>query len=148
MRITIKNEITVGRAPADVYAYVTTPGNWKGTHPATVDVKGSTGGSARVGDQWIEVITQAGQPHFDQSWTAVAAEPGKLWTIEAPTTVYPGLSWLITYTFEDEGGKTLFTREMTTVYDPDNVPEEVITTIHNPLRHNAYLARVKNILEA
>ncbi|HEY0495796.1 MAG TPA: SRPBCC family protein [Kutzneria sp.] len=145
---TTTSKIHVERPPVDVYAFVTTPANWVGAHPVTAQVRGAhTGEPAGVGRTWTEVIRPGAQDPFDAEWTVTAAEPGSSWVIATNRLGADEVRCEIVYTFEPDGGGTDFRREMTVTYPDGDAFAEFGRDVQDPSIHDAYLAKVKAVLE-
>jgi hypothetical protein len=104
----IHSSIVIARAPADVYAYVTTPANWPRWHPSSLAVTGTTDHPLRMGEQVSEDFLVAGYAGR-VLWTVTKREPPMAWTIDGK--IEDGGSGRVSYhlTATDEG--TLFERD-------------------------------------
>ena len=104
----IHSSVVIARAPADLYAYVTTPANWPRWHPSSLAVMGATDHPLRIGEQVGEDFIVAGY-EGRVLWTVIQREPPTAWTISGK--IEDGGSGRISYhlTATDEG--TLFERD-------------------------------------
>lgn len=105
----LHNEVTVARTPPEVFAFVTTPGNWPKWHPASLAVSGATDHPLLVGEQATEDFLVAGR-RGQAVWTVTDREFPRRWTIEGHGKE-GGRAW-ITYTLSDQAGGTRFARDM------------------------------------
>jgi hypothetical protein len=142
-------EITIGRSPAEVYAFVTTPANWVGTHPVTAAVEGATEAPAAAGARWVEVIRPPGETAgFRTEWLATIAAPGHTWVIETDRLRMPGVRCQIVYTFGDRPQGTYFRRDMSVlVDDAAAVDDTLFANLGDGSAHEGYLRTVKAALE-
>ncbi|MDM0115320.1 SRPBCC family protein [Variovorax sp. J22R133] len=76
----IVTEADIARPPADVFAYVTTPGNWPKWHPSSLAVSGAVDHPLQMGEAVVEDYLVAGRKGT-VTWTVTAREPGRLWRI-------------------------------------------------------------------
>lgn len=139
--------------PATVYAFVTQPHNWVGTHPVTSDVRVENDCDfSEVGAVFTETISGDGTPHFDVTWRVSAAEWGRRWIIDTDELGDSGVSCRIRYEFEPSGRGTAFSRHMTVHYlsrqpaaGAYRVPPEGAAS---PDVHDRYIEAVKRRLES
>ena len=82
--IRIDTVIDIGRAPADVFDYVTTPALWHTWHPATVAVRNVPDRPLHLGETAVEIIAMGGR-RDEALWTVRACEPPRLWQITTDT---------------------------------------------------------------
>ncbi|MDT7726407.1 MAG: hypothetical protein QOI21_2983 [Actinomycetota bacterium] len=150
---TTSSETTIQRTPEEVFAFVTTPLNWVGTHPVTAEVKGDADSAADIGARWIEVIRAPGETiGQDTHWLATTAAPGHTWVIETDQLAFPGVRCQIVYTFVARDGGTYFRRDMSVLVpddaeiDPD-VVDALLAGVSDSSIHDQYLANVKAKLE-
>jgi hypothetical protein len=144
---TTSSKTMINRPPAAVFAFVTTPANWVGTHPVTETVRGRVDGSAEVGTRWTEVIKPAeGIPGFEVDWLATLWVPGHTWVIETDALRDKGTRCQIVYTFVAIDGATLFRRDMS-VFTDEQAGGDLLAMAARPEAHDAYLAAVKATLE-
>lgn len=104
----IITEITIRRAPQDVFAYVTTPGFWPKWHPSSISVSGATDHSLAVGEQVTEQYLVAGR-RGEVVWTCTERDEPHRWVISGQ--IVGGGSGVITYTLDPQPDGTHFTRE-------------------------------------
>ena len=90
----IGTAVDIARPPAEVYAYVTTPGHWPEWHPSSLAVHGDVDHSLLIGETVIEDFQVAGR-RGQVTWQVAAREPGRRWQIsgdidgrEAGTVTY------------------------------------------------------------
>jgi|GEM_PF-4838142 len=141
------NQIIINSSPEKIFDFVTVPDNWVGTHPVTKAVKGETGISAGVGKRWTEVI-EGGGITFDAEWEVIACARPSLWTISSPNFNSMPIRVIITYTFNEVEGGTLFRREMSIEFedDPDLYPTAELFKKSSE-GHDQYLLKAKQCLE-
>nr|WP_283747531.1 SRPBCC family protein [Bacillus cereus] len=139
-----QTSITIEASPQQVYDFVLTPRNWKGTHPVTADVAGNVDEVVTIGSSWREFIDFP--PHkVIATWTCNKAEPAKMaeyFSLEpfAPNTCY------ITCEFQPKSGVgTLFTRTMRVPFTDSTVPAEYQKTGEGSKK---YLEAVKSAVES
>lgn len=80
LRTQIDNEIDIARPPAEVFDYVTTPGNWPKWHPSSLAVHGATDHPLALGEKVIEDFRVAGREGRVE-WTVVVREVPTRWEI-------------------------------------------------------------------
>jgi hypothetical protein len=115
-------DIVIAAPIADIYGYVSNPGNWVEWYPGTTEVDGAPAGPLQVGDSWKETLEVAGLS-IRFSWTATAVEAPHAWTLEGDAKIHGPLGLFVkggTATLhyrlnEDEGG-TRFHRAITYRY--------------------------------
>ncbi|MFI9388048.1 SRPBCC domain-containing protein [Kutzneria sp. NPDC052558] len=140
------SSIVIPAPPARVYETVTSPENWLGTHPVTVGVLNAPARPAVSGEHWTEVIrTPAGQT-ADLAWTVDRAEPPRRWEISTDRLLADHVRCVITYTFAEQPGATLFTRRMAVTYPDGALDDQSAARFGNPAVHDQYLANVKKLL--
>jgi len=100
----------IGRSPADVFEYVTTPGNWPIWHPSSIKVLGATDHSLAVGEECTEEYVVAGR-HGTCVWKVLERDAPRAWTIGA--SPQGGGSATISYALSAAGDGTRFIRSMT-----------------------------------
>ncbi|WP_283747529.1 SRPBCC family protein [Bacillus cereus] len=138
-----QTSITIEASPQQVYDFVLTPRNWKGTHPVTADVAGNVDEVVTIGSSWREFIDFP--PHkVIATWTCNKAEPAKMaeyFSLEpyAPNACY------ITYEFQPSGGGTQFTRTMRVPFTDSPAPAENQNTAEVSKK---YLEAVKSAVES
>lgn len=81
LRTQIDNEIDIARPPAEVFAYVTTPGNWPKWHPSSLAVHGAVDHPLALGERVQEDFRVAGREGRVE-WTVVAREVPARWEID------------------------------------------------------------------
>jgi uncharacterized protein YndB with AHSA1/START domain len=99
----------IDRPVAQVYEYVTTPGNWPKWHPSSLAVSGATDHSLAVGEAVTEEFVVAGR-RGRARWTVTGREAPSRWRIEAE--VDGRRAGVITYTVAPEGAGSRFVREL------------------------------------
>jgi uncharacterized protein YndB with AHSA1/START domain len=100
----------IGRVPADVFEYVTTPGHWPLWHPSSIRVTGTTDHSLLTGEECTEEYLVAGRRGVCV-WKVLERDAPRKWTIAASPA--EGGSATITYTLSAAGDGTRFLRSMT-----------------------------------
>jgi hypothetical protein len=71
----------IKRSPSEVFAYVTTPGNWPRWHPSSLAVRGAIDHPLNLGEQVTEDFLVAGR-RGTVLWTVIAHQPDRQWAIE------------------------------------------------------------------
>ncbi|MGW4830283.1 SRPBCC family protein [Amycolatopsis japonica] len=146
--VSTSSDIHVARKPVDVYAFVTTPANWVGTHPVTAGVKIDAGATGGVGSRWVEVIKTLDGGEYETEWQATTAVPGHTWVIQADRLRYEGVKCQIVYTFTEEGDGAHFRRDMSVLVDGGaEVGNDFLAALGDSGAHDEYLAAVKAALE-
>jgi uncharacterized protein YndB with AHSA1/START domain len=101
--------IRVIRRPIDeVFAYVTTPGNWPRWHPSSLGVSGATDHSLVMGEQVTEEYRVAGR-RGRALWTVIEREAPRRWVIRGQ--VAGGNGGTVSYTLTPHTEGTRFVRE-------------------------------------
>lgn len=145
--VQIRKQIDIARAPAEVFDFVTTPGNWPRWHPSSLAVQGATDHSLQVGEQASEDFVVAGR-RGRALWTVVERDAPRRWRIEGGGQE-GGRAW-ITYTLTATATGTHFERDMR--YRMPNM----LTALLDPLltrrlideESATALRRLKQVLEA
>ena len=104
----IVSEADIARPPADVFAYVTTPGHWPDWHPSSLAVRGAVDHSLAVGETVEEDFSVAGRTGR-VTWRVAAREPDRYWRIAG--TIGGREAGTVTYTLTPKAGETHFVRE-------------------------------------
>jgi len=104
----VHTSVVIARAPADVYAYVTTPANWPRWHPSSLAVMGTTDHPLRIGEQVSEDFLVAGY-EGRVLWTVTQREVPTAWTIKGK--IADGGSGQISYHLTPVADGTLFERD-------------------------------------
>ncbi|MEJ8811976.1 SRPBCC family protein [Variovorax ureilyticus] len=104
----IVSEADIARPPADVYAYVTTPGHWPEWHPSSLAVRGAVDHSLAVGESVEEDFSVAGRTGR-VTWRVTAREPDRYWRIAG--TIGGREAGTVSYTLTPTAGGTHFLRE-------------------------------------
>lgn len=112
----IYKSITIDRAPAAVFDYVTTPRNWPAWHPSSLGVSGAIERSAQPGERIEEAFVVAGF-RGEIVWTVVVRAAPSRWVIDGKSS--NGGGGRISYTLSTQGRGTRFEREF--VYYAPNV---------------------------
>lgn len=117
-RTRIHNEVIIARPPAEVFDYVSTPGNWPAWHPSSLGVSGATDHPLATGERVTETFVVAGRSGV-VVWTVTDSKRPREWVIEgeiegrkAGTVTYtltPALTPSLTPTSES----TRFERDFT-----------------------------------
>lgn len=76
----IVTALDIGRPPADVFNYVTTPIHWPEWHPSSLAVSGNVDHSLLIGETVLEDFRVAGR-QGRVTWRVAAREPDRLWQI-------------------------------------------------------------------
>ena len=105
----IVDSVTIARAPADVFAYVTTPANWPKWHPSSLAVRGATGHPLAHGEQVTEDFVVAGR-RGTVVWSVALRDAPRKWIIKGEVGGHAAGS--VTYTLTLAGEATRFTREL------------------------------------
>ena len=106
--VRVDSEITIQRAPADVFDYVTTPALWHTWHPATVAVRNVPDRPLTAGETALELIAMGGRTD-EALWTVHTCDPPRLW--EIATDTQKGTA-RITYRIEPHAGGSRFHRTL------------------------------------
>ena len=105
----IRSTAAIARPPAEVFAFVTTPGHWPDWHPSSLGVSGATDHSLAPGEQVTERYRVAGA-EGTVVWTVTAREEPVRWTISGEI-VGRGFGGTVSYELTpDEGRATRFER--------------------------------------
>ena len=104
----IVSEADIAKPPADVYAYVTTPGHWPEWHPSSLAVRGAVDHSLAVGETVEEDFSVAGRTGR-VTWQVAAREPDRYWRIDG--TIGGRKAGTVSYTLKPGAGGTHFVRE-------------------------------------
>jgi uncharacterized protein YndB with AHSA1/START domain len=104
----IRTVAAIGRSPADVFDYVTTPGHWPEWHASSLRVTGTADRSMQVGETCTEEFVVAGR-RGSCVWTAREREPARRWVID---TDAQGGHATITYTLAAISEGTTFERTL------------------------------------
>ncbi|HZW58488.1 MAG TPA: hypothetical protein VFF30_19525 [Nitrososphaerales archaeon] len=155
----ILSEIDVECLPSELYAFVTTPDNWAGSHPATKGVKGETDSPRGLGSKWIEIIEAPGSGRrFEAQWLVVREEAPRVWEIKAID--FGGLPATVTITYLIEAKRsgpegsasaesiTHFKRDMVTSPPDDfEVSESLRASLTSRESHDQYLRAIKRRID-
>jgi uncharacterized protein YndB with AHSA1/START domain len=106
----IVDVIDIERPPADVFAYVSTPGNWPKWHPSSLAVRGAVDHSLGAGEQVTETFLVAGR-RGEVVWTVAASEPPARWIIAGK--IDGRAAGRVVYTLTATAHGTRFQREFT-----------------------------------
>ncbi len=109
MATSIRNTIIIDRPIAEVFDYVSTPGNWPRWHPSSLAVSGATDHSLEVGEEVTEEYLVAGR-QGQVVWTVTEREAPRRWVIEG-RIVGRGAGGNVAYTLSPHDGDTRFERE-------------------------------------
>jgi uncharacterized protein YndB with AHSA1/START domain len=108
--------IEIARSPADVFDYVTTPGNWPKWHPSSLGVSGATDHSLAVGETVVEEFLVAGR-RGKVTWRVIERDTGKRWRIAG--TIDGREAGVITYALVPIASGARFEREF--IYGSPNL---------------------------
>jgi uncharacterized protein YndB with AHSA1/START domain len=143
----IVTSTAIDRSPAQVYAYVTTPGNWPKWHPSSLGVSGETDHPLALGEAATEDFVVAGH-RGRAKWTVTLRETPSRWRIEAE--VDGRKAGVITYTLTEEGTSSRFVREF--VYRSPNLLFALLNRLSIRAQVEAEsaeaLRRLKRVMEA
>ncbi len=138
----------IARAPADVFAFVTTPGNWPQWHPSSLRVTGAVDHPLGVGESCVEEYVVAGR-RGSCTWTVMECDPPRRWTI-ASSSATGGGSATIAYALSPAGDGTRFARSMT--YEMPNALYRLLDALFLRARivaeSDEAVRRLKAVLEA
>ncbi|MCB0111931.1 MAG: SRPBCC family protein, partial [Caldilineaceae bacterium] len=101
----------IDRAPAELYKFVTTPGNWPQWHPSSLGVRGATDHSLAIGEVVTEAFHVAGR-RGEVVWTVVERDAPQRWVINGKI-VGRQHGGTVAYTLRPDGDGTLFARVFT-----------------------------------
>jgi uncharacterized protein YndB with AHSA1/START domain len=104
----IVSEATIARTPDEVFAFVTTPGNWPQWHPSSLGVSGATDHSLEVGESCVEEFVVAGRLGSCE-WRVTERDVPRRWAIATET---PRGDATIRYDLTPQAGGTFFRREL------------------------------------
>ena len=76
----IVSAVDIARGPPEVFAYVTTPGNWPRWHPSSLAVSGAVDHPLELGESVVEDFQVAGR-RGRVTWRVTAREPDRWWRI-------------------------------------------------------------------
>lgn len=106
----MRHEIRIARAPADVFAYATTPGKWPEWHPASLRLDPGADHPLKLGEQFEEDIKTAGRDDH-LSWIVTECEAPGVWAARALARNNRAKIF-IRYRFTADGNGTAFQREL------------------------------------
>lgn len=106
----IHSEATIARPPAQVFTYVSTPGNWPAWHPSSLGVSGATDHPLQVGEQVTERFRVAGR-EGTVVWTVSERKDPVSWVIDGDIDGRP--AGTVAYTLTPAGDGTRFERDFT-----------------------------------
>lgn len=101
----------IARTPAELFDFVTTPGNWPQWHPSSLGVRGATDHPLAVGEEVTESFHVAGR-QGEVVWTVVTCEAPKRWVIDGQI-VGRANGGTVAYALRPDGDGTFFEREFT-----------------------------------
>jgi len=104
----IVTAIDIARPSPEVFAYVTTPGNWPKWHPSSLAVHGAVDHPLEVGESVVEEFQVAGR-RGRVNWHVTACEPFRRWRIAGD--IDGREAGVVTYTIERKDTGTHFIRE-------------------------------------
>ena len=99
----------LGRPADEVFAFVTTPRNWRRWRTSSLGVSGATEHPLGPGEQVTEEFMAAGR-RGRVVWTVTAREAPHLWSVEARTA--EGGSARLSYRLAPEAGGTRLEQEL------------------------------------
>jgi uncharacterized protein YndB with AHSA1/START domain len=142
----IRSTVVIDRPAGQVFAFVTTPGNWPRWHPASLGVSGATDHSLDVGEVVTERFRVAGQTDT-AVWTVRERRAPERWVIEGSTD--GGNRAVITYTLTPEAGGTRFERELAVTFALP-LPALVVAVLQQQLEAQSAeaLRWLKEVVEA
>jgi uncharacterized protein YndB with AHSA1/START domain len=105
----IATSIQIARPRDEVFAFVTTPGNWPKWHPSSLGVSGATDHPLTLGEEVTEEFVVAGR-RGRTVWTVRDCRPPCFWVIQSAATARGKAQ--ITYTLTQQDGYTYFHREL------------------------------------
>lgn len=100
--------VDIARSPAEVFAYVTTPGHWPEWHPSSLAVSGAVDHPLQIGESAIEDFQVAGR-RGRVTWRVIAREPDRLWRIAG--NIEGRESGAVSYSLAPTATGTHFVRE-------------------------------------
>jgi uncharacterized protein YndB with AHSA1/START domain len=106
----IHSEVTIRRAPEEVFEYVSTPANWPAWHPSSLAVRGATDHSLQVGEKVTEDFRVAGRKGT-VVWTVAGRRAPTFWSIDGD--IDGRKAGTVTYTLTPIGAGTRFERDFT-----------------------------------
>ena len=106
---TVQHQILIQLPRAEVYEYVTTPGNWPAWHPSSLGVSGQTDHSLEVGEKVTEAFRVVGR-EGRVLWTVTEKESPTRWKITGDIIGRAGAGGDIMYALTDTEEGTLFER--------------------------------------
>ena len=104
----IVSTVDIARPPPEVFAYVTTPGNWPKWHPSSLAVSGAVDHPLKIGETVVEDFEVAGR-RGRATWRVTAREPDRLWRISA--TIEGREAGTVSYSLAPTPSGTRFVRE-------------------------------------
>lgn len=107
----IYTAVHIDRPPAELFDFVTTPGNWPQWHPSSLHVTGASDHSLEVGEQVTEAFSVAGRKG-EVIWSAIERDEPLRWVIDGQIVGHD-MGGQIAYTLRPDGAGTLFEREFT-----------------------------------
>ncbi|MCP4137463.1 MAG: hypothetical protein GY754_41230 [bacterium] len=104
-----KDTIEINRPIKEVFDYKTNPAYWPNYHPLSVEVGPELQGPPVIGTEFYEVVNVLSiKQRFE--WKVVKYSSPGLFEIAGSVKGFFGGDAVITYTLEEKGDKTLFTR--------------------------------------
>lgn len=107
----IYTAVHIDRSPAELYDFVTTPGNWPQWHPSSLGVRGATDHSLAIGEEVTEAFHVAGR-RGEVVWTVVERDAPRRWVIDGKIVGRQN-GGTVAYTLHPDGDGTLFERVFT-----------------------------------
>lgn len=98
----IVSSITIGRRPATVFSYITTPAYWPEWHPSSLAVSGATDHSLALGEQVTERYRVAGL-EGTVIWTVTERDEPRRWAITGEIVGGGGAGGTVSYTLTPHG---------------------------------------------
>lgn len=115
--------VVIQRPIAEIFDYVSTPGNWPKWHPSSLAVSGATDHSLEVGEKVSEDYLVAGR-RGRVVWTVAERDAPRRWTIVGDIEGGGGSGGTISYTLTPTADGVRFEREF--VY---TLPEALLAAI-------------------
>jgi uncharacterized protein YndB with AHSA1/START domain len=141
----IATTIHIDRPPEQVFAFVTTPGNWPRWHPSSLRVSGEVDHPLEVGEQVAEEFSVGGVSGT-AVWTGRESQPPSRFVLDGGEENRIGAT--LTYTLTPQEGGTDFHREFLFTWVPP-LPDHVLAEFHRQVEAESAeaLRRLKAVPE-